>query len=327
MLSICIPAYIHSQFTLEAVKTMLAGQEDFELIVVDDFYRLAHGSPEQAAAEELLDLLTNDPRATSFSNREQIPIYDNWNLTVGRASMPFVKLMGADDRITPRDLRRLLEILTSHEDATVHGHLARIIDGNGQTIRLQAPYVHAAQGAMRVSGKRAVSLKLAQIARLREPACNVFSKHAWQAVGGYPRDVRFRSDVTFNTRLLQHGTGYLWSEHLVDLRRHAGSDGRTLPAEMAARELGDLIDELYAALGADLTPQDQRNGEAWHLYRLVELAGQRYRREPVKAMRFILGNRRTDAVSLKTAVDSLAIVWRRLRTGDVQNTLRREVSA
>lgn len=327
MLSICIPAYIHSQFALEAVKTMLDGQEDFELIVVDDFYRLTDGSPEQQAAEELLDLLANDPRAKSFRNSQQFPIYDNWNRTVDHASMPFVKMMGADDKVTPQDIHRILDILKTHRDATVHGHLARIVDADGQVIRLQAPYLHSGSGPIRVSGKHALKLKLAQVARLREPACNVFTKEAWRTVGGYPQNVRFRSDVTFNTRLLQYGTGYLWSEHLADLRRHAGSDGRTLPAEMAARELGDLIDELYAALGSDLTQEDQRNGEAWHLYRLVELAGQRYQRDPVMALRFILGNRRTGRVSVKTAVDTLAIVWRRLRTGDVQRTLKQEPSA
>jgi len=326
MLSICIPAYIHSQFTLEAAKSVLAGQEDFELIVVDDFYRLENGTPEQRAAEELLDLLANDARASSFSNLQQIPIYDNWNQTVDRASMPFVKMMGADDKVTPRNVCRILEILKTHSDATVHGHLARIIDADGHVTRLQAPYLLNGSGPMRVAGKQALKLKLAQVARLKEPACNVFSKDAWRAVGGYPRDVRFRSDVTFNTRLLQHGTGYLWSEHLADLRRHASSDGRTLPAEMAARELGDLIDELYAALGPDLAQADLRNGEAWHVYRLVELAGQRYRREPLMALRFILGNRRVGRVSVQTAVDAIAIVWRRLRTGDVQNTLKQEPS-
>lgn len=327
MLSICIPAYIHSQFTLEAARSLLACQEDFELIVVDDFYRIERGSPDRRAAEELLDLLANDSRTKSFSNTQQLPIYDNWNRTVDRASRPFVKLMGADDKVTPKDVHRILEILKTHTDATVHGHLARIIDADGLLIRLQAPYVHDGNGPMRVSGKEALKLKLAQVARLREPACNVFAKEAWRVVGGYPQDVRFRSDVTFNTRLLQYGTAYLWSEHLADLRRHAGSDGRTLPADMAARELGDLIDELYTAIGSELTQQDLRNGEAWHLYRLVELAGQRYHREPVMALRFILGNRRADRVSLKTAVDALAIVWRRLRTGDVQHTLKLEPSA
>ncbi len=327
MLSICIPAYIHSEFALEAVRSVLASQEDFELIVVEDFYRLVKGSQEQRAAEELLDRLANDSRAKSFGNTEQIPIYENWNRTVARTSRAFVKLMGADDRLGPQDINRILNILKTHKDATVHGHLARIIDANGQLIRLQAAYVHESNGPMRVSGKQALKLKLAQVARLKEPVCNVFTKEAWTAVGGYPQDVRFRSDVTFNTRLLQHGTCYLWSEHLADLRRHARSDGMTLPAEMAARELGDLIDELYAALGPDLTQQDLRNGEAWHLYRLIELAGQRYRRDPLMALQFILENRRAGHVSIKTALDSLAILWRRMKTRDVQNTLKLEPSA
>lgn len=323
MLTVCIPAYIHAAYTLEAARSLLSSVDDFELLVVDDFYRLVAGSPAQVAAQELLDLLANDKRAKSFQNDQQIPIYENWNRMVDRASRPFVKLMGADDRVTPQDVRRILEILNSHIDATAHGHLARIINAEGKIIRIHAPYVQNAKGPLCTTGKQAIKLKLAQIARLREPACNIFSKEAWRAVGGYPQDVRFRSDVTFNTKLLQHGKCYFWSEHLAELRRHAESDGMTLPAEMAAAELSDLINELYEALGSDLTQQDKRNGEAWHLYRLIELVGQRYRHEPLAGLRFILDNRRTGRLSASTAVDAFSIAWRRLRTGDVQRTVRR----
>lgn len=324
MLSICIPAYIHSEFTLGAAKSILAGNEDFELIVVNDFYRLPAKSPEKHAALELLDLLASDPRAKSFSNSHAIPIYANWNKTIEHAERPFIKMLGADDMVGPEDIKRILEILGTYKDATAHGHLARIINSQGQLIRYQAPYIINSTTPIRLTGRPALKLKLAQVARLKEPACNIFLKSAWRAIGGYPENVRFRSDVTFNIRLLQHGTCYFWNEYLADLRRHEGSDGRTLPAEMAACELSDLIDELYEAIGSDLTDADRRNGEAWHLYRLIELTAQRYRKKPMMALQFILKNRRPHAITFKNVADTLSILKRRLKTGDVQQTLKRD---
>jgi len=320
LLSICIPAYTYVDYTAEAISALLSESEDFEVIVVEDFDLVDANAEMHRRIAHVRELLNSDQRVVWQRNREIRTIQDNWNFTVALATRPYVKLMGADDRLRPGGVARIQTMIRQAPEAQFHGHLARIIDDMGRVTRLQRPYIRS-RNFLATRGAEALQLKLRQIARFKEPACNVFTKAVWQQVGGYSKRFRFCFDIDFNIRVMRENACYLWNEYVVDLRRHAGSDGAKLPSDLAAGELRQLIDEVYEYIGDRLTPQDKASGEAWFTYRLIELGLARYRARPRECIDFLVRNRGSIEFSPSSMVRVVRTVMRRAWFRDVQCTL------
>jgi hypothetical protein len=198
--------------------------------------------------------------------------------------------------------------------------LARIIDQAGNILRLQRPYTHSGDN-FETNGVQALKLKLQQVARFKEPACNVFTKAAWQRAGGYSTRFRFCFDLDFNVRVMRDNPCCLWNDFIVDLRRHAESDGAKFPADLAARELRQLIDHIYGYLGPAMTPADKVAGEAWYVYRLVELGLARFRASPRQFVDFLIKNRIASHLTPGVMARAASTVVRRAWLKDVQYTL------
>ena len=320
MLSICIPAYTYVDYTAEAISALLSEPEDFEVIVVEDFDLVDTSAEMHGRIALVRELLNSDQRVVWQRNRETRSIQDNWNYTVSLARRPYVKLMGADDRLCPGGVAKIQTMLREAPGAQFHGHLARIIDDTGHVIRLQRPYIRS-RNFLATRGAEALQLKLRQIARFKEPACNVFTKAVWHQIGGYSTRFRFCFDVDFNIRVMRENACYLWNEYVVDLRRHAGSDGAKLPADLAAGELRHLINEIYGYIGDSLTPQDKASGEAWFIYRLIELGLARYRTRPRECIDFLVRNRGSIEFSPSSMARAVRTLARRAWFKDVQCTL------
>ena len=320
MLSICIPAYTYVDYTVEAVSVLLKEPEDFEIVAVEDFDLVAADPDMARRIAHARELFGSDPRIVWRRNGEPRPIQDNWNFTVDLASRPYVKLMGADDRICPGGVSKILTMIRSAPTVHFHGHLARIIDGDGHIVRLQRPYVRS-RACHRTGSNDALRLKLRQIARFKEPACNLFTKDAWRRVSGYSRQYRFCFDIDFNIKVMREHDCCLWNEYVVDLRRHARSDGATLPPDLALDELRQLIDDIYRFLGTTSTPSDRASGEAWLTYRLIELGVARYRHSPRRMLEFLAANLRKVDLSFSTLARVTGLLARRACFNDVQRTL------
>lgn len=320
MLSICIPAYTHIDYTAEAISALLSEPEDFEVIVVEDFDVVDSNAEIHRRIVHVRELLNSDRRVVWQRNRELRAIQDNWNCTVALATRPYVKLMGADDRLCPGGIAKIQTMIHQAPQAQFHGHLARIIDHMGHVRRLQRPYIHS-RNFFATGGAEALQLKLRQVARFKEPACNVYTKSAWQRVGGYSKRYRFSFDIDFNIRMMRENACYLWNEYVVDLRRHAGSDGARLPPDLAVAELRQIINDVYGYIGDSMTPQDNAAGEAWFTYRVIELGLARYRARPRECIDFIFRNRGSMKFSLSSTVGVVRTVMRRAWRKDVQCTL------
>jgi len=320
MLSICIPAYKYVRYSMEAVRSILAQDVDVELIVAEDFVLVARDDPEYPYIEAARELFHGDSRVRCLSNAAPLPIQQNWNHTVAQATRPYVKLMGADDRIAPGGLARLEQRLRQVPEAIFHGHLARIIDSDGQHLRDQQPYTLHGEG-FRTAGKQALKLKLRQVARFKEPVCNAFSREVWERLGGYGDNYRFCFDVAYNSRVMASGSCCLWNDYIAEMRRHGGSDGAKLPADLAVADLRRLINEIYGVIGEQLTRSDQGYGEGWYLYRVFELAVARYRSEPWQLLKFFFGHLAEAQHKSAAMARAAAIVYRRLARRDVQLTL------
>ena len=124
LLTVCIPSYNYRQYLPYAIESCLASPADFRLVVLDN--------ASTDGTDELRSRYEGDPRVTWHRNRELLPIQDNWNKAVSLATTPWVKVLQADDFLLPGAIERLLEIIASRPTAWFHGHLCRVVDGEGR---------------------------------------------------------------------------------------------------------------------------------------------------------------------------------------------------
>jgi glycosyltransferase involved in cell wall biosynthesis len=279
--SICIPTYNYANYLPYAIESCLEQDEDFDLIIVDDC--------STDSTPSLRDKYCIDPRVKWIRNDGKIPIQDTWNKAVYETSGEFVKLLPADDLLMPGSIRRFKEMISTHIEISFHGHLANIIDASGNIVRKH----NHVSGTSLVSLERedALKSKLRQKYRFKEPSCNFFRRSAWEALGGYSRKYRFTFDINFNIRMISNYKSILWNEHLAMMRRHASSDGATLPKELALNDLRTTISELTFLIGEKhLNLWDKSAANGWLMYRMLELVQQEQKRSSFIDFNFILKN-------------------------------------
>lgn len=320
MISICIPAYTYLDYADEAVHRILGQDEDFELVVVEDFDQVSKSVSNTEKIESLRDKLNSDSRVVWHRNLQVLKIQQNWNFTISLANRPYIKMMGADDLISKGGVRKLLNIIQDSPDVDFHGHLANIINAEGEVIRSQRPYAKNSH-YLDLTPDLALSYKLMQVARFKEPVCNIFLKENWAKVGGYSEKYRFCFDIDFNVKMMSMGRSRLWNEYIVELRRHSNSDGAKLSADLALSELRLLISDIYAKKGSNFNSKDKSYGEAWLAYRLIELAIARYRLNPVELVTYIKNNFSHIEFSVGTICILIRMLIRRAYYRDIQLTI------
>ena len=317
MISICIPAYKHVALTHEAAKSILQQDEDFELVILDDFYLVEPTIENLCEVESLRDYLYGDNRVKCFSNEKLLPIQDNWNKTVSLCTGTHIKLMGADDKMMQGGIAKMADIIREQPKVALHGHLANIIDCSGAVIRQQRPY--GRNFIQRpITGAEALKGKLRQQVRFKEPVCNFYLKSAWQTVGGYDTKFRFTFDVHFNVKMMSGFTSILWNEYLVELRRHQASDGAQLPATLALSDLHGVVDEILLRLGTECTILDRAAASGLLQYRAIELAMQRAKIQPLEMLKLLSSNCSLFIDNPVSHYRMAKLLWGRGFIGDVQ---------
>ena len=305
LITICVPSYNYGRYLEGCLNSCLESKADFRLVVLDN--ASTDNTPQLKAR------YVADPRVRWYRNDTTVPIQDNWNKAVSLAETKWVKVLPADDRMMSGSIERMYEMVRIYPEAHFHGHLCEVVGGDGRLIRRHVPYTRSGE-PLRLKAGEGLPLKLRNIARLKEPTANFYSKEAWTAVGGYHRDLTFIFDISFNVELMANYPGVLWSEYLAQFRRHNVSVGAKMPVQRALddmRMVNDLI------LRRPHSPADRRRAQALLLYRAIELASQRWKREPRETIKFLLRETRL-FINIVSWPSALATIWRKYRTGDVQ---------
>lgn len=317
MISICIPAYKYLDILPDALQSICSQKSDFELIILDDFDVFLNDDNFKNKVKQVRELYSSDRRVKWFRNSHHLPIQDNWNKAVGLATRPYIKMMGADDRLHPGSLEKMETMIKALPAIDFHGHLANIIDSNGLVVRKQKPYSSLKEPLI-VSGTEALKGKLRQIIRFKEPVCNIFKRTAWERVGGYSNKYRFCFDIHFNVRVMAGSKCALWNEHLVDLRRHNNSDGATLPAKLALDNLRNLVVDILSEIGEEANADDLIAANGWVLYRFFELASQRVITNPSDLRRLFIEHYSVLLSGPAVYGQAAKLAISRLRDSDIQ---------
>lgn len=307
-LSICIPAYNYGHYLGYAIESCLLPDKDIELVILDNFS--TDNTP------SLRDKYVGDERVKWFRNNELLPVQKNWNKSVSLTSRKFVKLLQADDLLLP-NFFDFFEKYIIDDRCGIYGHLAIIIDENGNETRKQQRY--GVNDEYSVSGIQAVKMKIRNVARFKEPSCNFYKRDAWEKIGGYREDLRFVFDVAFNTKLAYQFGGILINDFGSAVRRHSGSDGAKLPSELAVSEIVQLLDYYFFIYKSELSEIDRVSANSIIQYRILELFPQKFKKTPIKSLDFLRRHLKYFKYikSFPATFDSLS---RKLLTGDIQKS-------
>jgi glycosyltransferase involved in cell wall biosynthesis len=279
--SICIPTYNYANYLPYAIESCLDQDEDFDLVIVDDC------STDDTPS--LRNKYVIDPRVKWIQNESKLPIQDTWNKAVHATSGEFVKLLPADDLLMPGSIRRFKEMISTQIETSFHGHLANIIDASGNIVRKHRHF--SSNSLVNLEREDALKSKLRQKYRFKEPSCNFYRKSAWEVLGGYSRKYRFTFDINFNIKMISNYKSTLWNEHLAMMRRHASSDGATLPKDSALNDLRTTISELNFLIGENhLNLWDKAAANGWLMYRMIELLQQEQKKSSFIDINFLLNN-------------------------------------
>lgn len=308
-LSICIPSYNYSKYLGDAINSCLSVDYDFELVVLDNC--------SSDSTPLLREQFEKDDRVKWFRNDEVLPIQKNWNKAISLTTGKYVKLLQADDLLLPNFFQIFVDNLSLIDNYGIIGHLAIMIDEEGNEIRKQVPY--GSLPNYNTSNNQAIKLKLRNVARFKEPSCNFFLKEAWTQIGGYSDDLRFVFDIAFNITIAKRFGGLLINEYGACVRRHSTSDGAKLPTALAINDMEKFVQKLLNDLANDCTTSDRRAGNSLIQYRVLEIFLQRFKLAPLESLKFLCFNLKKFK-NISSIPITFKILYRKVLHGDVQKS-------
>jgi glycosyltransferase involved in cell wall biosynthesis len=204
--SVVIPCYNHGRYIRDAVNSLIGGLTplgvfppqtfpSFEVIVVDD------GSTD-GTTPAAVDAVADGWQGVRVFHTPNGGTAAAHNYGIEHAVGKYITTMSADDMREPWGLEKLYRASLAHPHALVYDNLLTFTNGGRGHVWKTNPYDFE-----ELLYKNMV------------PVGTMFSKQAWQAVGGYPRDLKYgREDWGFAIAMGAQGycgvkideTGYLY---------------------------------------------------------------------------------------------------------------------
>lgn len=210
--SVCVPVYQgerHLRATLDSILTQ--DGVDFEVVVVDN-----------ASTDGTAAILAeyDDPRMRVLRNDRTVGLTDNFRLALAAGTGDHLKLCCADDVLLPGALASQSSILARRPEIALVACRRLLLDDRDEVI--------GPVGLRGLTGRRsgrAVARRYAHwgINPVGEPACGMFRRSDYEAVGGWTEDLAYPSDLSTWLRLLHRGDLFGQTEAYAAFRIGEGS--------------------------------------------------------------------------------------------------------
>ena len=195
LVSVCIPAYQAAQYLQATIDSILTqSYRDFELVIVDN--------NSTDGTREILDAITDD-RVRIVRNPETIPAIDNFNCAVRHTRGELVKLVCADDLLTPDCLGRQVAVLVDAPDVALVAAKTDFVDDGGELIV-------GARGLRGLQGRHSADATVRRLVHnggnpIGAPVAVMFRRSHFDRSGGFRSEQPFLADLDLWVRLLHHG--------------------------------------------------------------------------------------------------------------------------
>lgn len=229
--SVCIPVLQGAATLASTLKSVLAsGYDDFEVVVRDN------GSTDTTST---IVSSFDDPRIRLIRVEETVPLPQNWQETVSAAQGKLIKIVCADDLIAPDCLATQAAVL---EDPTISLAASRrdFINAGGAVLSKAAGLPHLV-GRHSIVDVARITLRYG-INPVGEPACVMFRRSDFDAVGGFDDSRIYDMDIDLWLKLLSRGDLYGSAESLASFRMWPES----LSAHHTPQQLADHLSFLHS---------------------------------------------------------------------------------
>jgi glycosyltransferase involved in cell wall biosynthesis len=213
--SICIPVYNGAATIEEAINSVTAQTfTDFEIIVVDN-----------CSTDDTVSIVKgiNDTRVSVQVNDENYGPVENWNRAVLATTGKYVKLLCADDALSPTCLQRQVDVFETpgNESIVITAVRRTVIDDNGN-ILMQGRGLAGMKG--RVSGRDVIKKTVRSGTNpLGEPAAVLLRGDLLRQCMPWDGSLGYMIDVDMWTKVLGQGDLYAIPESLATFRVSTGA--------------------------------------------------------------------------------------------------------
>lgn len=234
LVTVGIPVYNGEAFIRRAVDSALAQTyADIEVLVVDN-----------ASTDGTLEAIAgiDDPRLRVLRNDSNIGAGPNWNRVLAEARGDYVKLLSADDLLTPECISEQVMGMESSDEIVLVTAKRLVIDKDDDRIGVRGPgrmagHVLGAQAAREMvrSGTNLVG----------EPSSTLIRVSALEAAGDFDVAAPYCIDMDLWMRLLRFGDLYVIPKVLSSYRVSVGS-WSTDVAESQTDDVVELLERVRA---------------------------------------------------------------------------------
>lgn len=251
--SICIPVYNGEKTIEEAINSVLTQTfTDFDIIVVDN-----------CSTDNTVAIVKgiNDARVSVQVNDKNYGPTENWNRAVLATTGKYVKLLCADDALSPTCLARQVEVLEdpANERVVLTAVRRTVIDDKGNVL-MQGRGLAGMKG--RVSGNDVIRKTVRSGTNpLGEPAAVLLHGDLLRSCMPWNGDLGYMIDIDMWSKVLAHGDLYAIPESLATFRVSTGAWSGELAGKQRKQTV-DFLKKLQAGFPDIISATDVKIGSA-----------------------------------------------------------------
>lgn len=208
--SLLVPVYNGERFLAECLDSVRTQNfPDMEILIADD-------DSTDGSAALIQRYATEDRRIRWWKNDCNLGLAANFNRCLREAKGEYIKYVLQDDKLlSPTAVRRMVEMLDIHPEASLVGTASQILDEHSRVTEVRD---HFRPGIM--DGRQTIMRCLEQANLIGEPSVVMFRRA--QATRGFETHLPQLLDLDMWFHLLEQGQFAYLAEPLCAFRHHAG---------------------------------------------------------------------------------------------------------
>lgn len=220
LVSVCIPAYNNAGYIKETIDSILnQTYKNIELIIVDDNSKDNTSEVVKSIADDRIKLYRND---------KNLGMSGNWSYCLSLCTGEFMKLICADDMLTPDCIEKEVKALVEHPDVLLVESDTLRVDMAGKG---KGTYKRYKKSGV-VDGKEVSKKGFFICDYFGAPLANMFRRSLYEEIGGFDKDFVYILDYEYFMRIACRGNIYIIHELLNQFRiRNDSNTGEVIAGD------------------------------------------------------------------------------------------------